>query len=221
MSAVALESFFASWPEKGLERAKKAPKVASAKARQNGVSRRVTREEMEESQDRSGTLFYKVPMPQDTFGSREEGARFHTHFLPLYPIGTAREVIAKDYFEDMVKEDGFGIGNWRYSEWILAERLSPKIHDGLYQWTVDEYIDGLSARFLELQSNFHAEKEKRFDHLTEFFLKNPLKSESLRADLEAGIERHIAKNPSSRHEPEFRKGLFGHMLDTLFEFVAV
>jgi hypothetical protein len=222
MAAVALEtSFFASWPETALERAKRAPKVTSLKARMNGVSRRVTHEEMERSQERSGSVFYKVPMPQDTFGSREEGARFHTHFLPLYPIGTAREVIARDYFEDMVSQDMFGTGNWRYSEWILPERLDPKVNMYLYEWTVDEYVDGLSQRFLELQTDFHNEREKRFDHLTEFFLKNPMKSSTLRADLEAGVERHIAKNPSSKHEPEFRAYLFKHMLDTLFEYMTV
>jgi hypothetical protein len=222
MASVALEtSFFASWPETAMEKAKRAPKVGSLKARMNGVSRRLTKEEVVESQERSGSCFYKVPMPQDTFGSREEGARFHSHFLPLYPIGTAREVIAKDYFEDMVSQDIFATGNWRYSTWILAERLDPKLNMKLYEWTIDEYVAGLSQRFLELQTNLHHEKEKRFDHLTEFFLKNPLKSATLRADLEAGIERHIAKNPSSKHEPEFRAYLFKHMLDTLFEYVAV
>lgn len=86
---------FTTWPVKGLERSAEAPdwKRLRMKNPKDGWTHRPTRDPVTGQK-----VAYDI---EDVFGTREEGARWHTHFLPLYPIGTPAEVIMRDYIMDI------------------------------------------------------------------------------------------------------------------------
>lgn len=92
-SKEALERF-TNWPQKGLERSAEAPdwKRLRMKNPKDGWTHRPTRDPVTGEK-----VWYDT---EDVFGTREDGARWHTHFLPLYPIGTPAEVIMRDYLMD-------------------------------------------------------------------------------------------------------------------------
>jgi hypothetical protein len=208
-----------TWANDALIKSHDAPSWKSVRRPGDGWTPRPTRDHIT-----GQTTYYDV---EDVFGTREEGARFHTHFQPLYPSDISREVIIRDYFADMrasmLPADAVIGNDWRYANAVVNWKIDPKTDAILYSGMLYEFVDTTCKRFIDIMEiSFHHEvskdTEKRYDCLLMAVIMNPLKPASLRTDLTAAFDRYVSKNCYSVHTAEMRASLFEICIEGMLKY---
>lgn len=178
------------WPRKSHELLKKAPSVRGVRRPHDG--------------------------PEEYYGTRAEGARFHTHFTPIYPLGTARHIILRDYVLDCPL-------SWRqtYIDICLKYCVDPKTNPQQYKAMVFSLAFGLSETFVENNPGHHSmmwEGDKGLDALITLMITSPLADESIKQDLLDVYPELVKSVPESEHEPQERKKMYSIMVDTMMDY---
>jgi hypothetical protein len=175
---------------------------------------------------RSQELFKKAPSvrgvrrphdgPEEYYGTRAEGARFHTHFTPVYPLGTPRHIILRDYVLDCPV-------SWRqkYIEICLKYCVDPKTNSQHYSAMVFSLAFGLSETFVENNPGLYGMMwggDAGLDALIELLITGPLAEETIKQDLLDVYPELIKSVRESEHEPEDRKKYYAIMVDTMMGY---
>lgn len=147
--------------------------------------------------------------PWDYYGTRAEGARFHSHFIPIYPLGTYRTIIVRDYAKDCTCDQ-------QYLQICLQLAVDPKINLPLYKRIVAKLAIGLSQTFIE-NTKEHAMAwgdDIGLDMLIKVLIINSLAHDTINNELLEYYPTLIESIPESEHIPVNRKNLYIIMVDT-------
>jgi hypothetical protein len=178
------------WPRKSQELAKKAPSVRGVRRPHDG--------------------------PDDYYGTRAEGARFHTHFSPIYPLGTPRHIILRDYVLDCPSAS-----RAVYINACLKYCVDPKTNPRQYDAMLFELAHGLSETFVENnpeQRSMFWDGDKGLDARINLLITSPLAHETVRQELLDIYPELVKCVPESEHEPEERKKYYAIMVDSMMEY---
>lgn len=178
------------WPRKSQELLKKAPSVRGVRRPHDG--------------------------PDEYYGTRTEGARFHTHYTPVYPLGTPRHIILRDYVLDCPIQ-------WRmhYINICLKYNVDAKTNPQQYKAMVFSLAFALSETFVENNPGHHSmmwDGDKGLDALIKVMITSPLAHETIKQELLDEFPSLIKSVPESEHEPEERKKLYTIMINTMMEY---
>lgn len=178
------------WPRKSQELARSAPSVRGVRRPHDG--------------------------PDDYYGTRAEGARFHTHFSPVYPLGTPRHIILRDYVLDCPIQ-------WRkhYIDICLKYNVDAKTNPQQYKALVFSLAFGLSETFVENNAGLHSMMwggDDCLDAMIKVMITSPLAHETIKQELLDEYPSLVKSVPESEHEPEKRKELYIIMVNTMMEY---
>ena len=199
------EDYFSTYVEKSIERAKSAPPASLCRYPSGGYLPR--------EKDIPQGVFVKIAMPQDVYGTRKEGARFHTHYLPLYKPDTPRSVVLNDWINDCSINE---INN--YIHVCYEERLSPKSNEKLYKYSMNQMMTGFVEIFIEKNEYDRTwrwgDDAKLFEKL-KFLVANPDSPDSVKDDMFDSYSFFKENEPESIWEPETRDMLATEMINFL------
>ena len=188
---------FASWPERALADSRDAPDWKKLGMRRpcDGWTHRPTKD------PRTGEkTWYDV---SDVYGLREEGASWHTHFLPLYPRGTAAEVMMRDYLLDI---KGLWCGFTYASTCLAWNVVDPTMNRAAYERAVLDYSRQIWDCFADVPG---VPQNRHIDPiLHKFLVLNPHRPASIKEDMLAAM-----KDTGS----EEQRSWFKIAVDTIFE----
>jgi len=178
------------WPRHSQELAKKAPSARGVRRPHDG--------------------------PDEYYGTRAEGARFHTHYTPVYPLGTPRHIILRDYVLDCPI-------TWReqYINICLKYCVDAKTNPQHYKAMVFSLAFGLSETFVENNPSLHGMMwggDKGLDAIIDLLITSPMADESIKQELLDVYPELVKSVPESEHEPEQRKKMYGIMVNTMMEY---
>lgn len=181
--------YFAEWPALSQERARKAPSVRGVRRPHDG--------------------------PEDYFGTRAQGARFHSHYLPVYPLGTPRSVVLRDYVMDLSVSDMS-----TYIRLCIEDGVDPKSHPVLYRKMLWQLVVGLSQTFVEntTEREYLYGGQKDLDMLIKVLITSPTAHDTIKDELLDNYSYLLETLPESEHEPADRKNLYEIMVTTMMEF---
>lgn len=181
--------FFAEWPARSQELARKAPSVRGVRRPHDG--------------------------PEDYYGTRAQGARFHSHYRPIYPLGTSRSVVLHDYIMDLSASD-----LTMYIPLCIEEGVDPKSHPALYKQMMWRLVVGLSQTFVEntTEREYLYGGAKELDKLIKVLITSPIAHDTIKDELLDYFPYLLEILPESEHEPADRKNLYKIMVNTMMEF---
>lgn len=180
-------SWFKNWPKLSQELAAKAPSVRGVRRPHDG--------------------------PDDYYGTRAEGARFHTHFRPTYPLGTSPVIVLRDFISDCPFLE-------QYIELCFTYSVDIKTNKQFYKLAVGRLALGLSQTFMEntKELSIFWGYDNGLDALIEVLITSPLAHEDIEEHLLQEYPNMIAFARESIFDPEQRKSHYKSLVSIMMSY---